>query len=194
MFQPTQIKSEIQLAVEGNDQRNFFEAFVDHHSVPNIQVQNFGGVNDLSGFLLALTDAPGFTETVRRLGIVRDAEACAVSAFQSVLTSLRRANLPLPRKPLDRTDTRKPDTIVLILPDSSRQGMLETLLCESFAGGEEDRCIDVFFECIETIPDRMINRRQKARAHAYFGYETKSTLFSRCRSQEQLLESGSSCI
>ena len=39
-----EIKSEIQLLVEGNDQRNFFEAFIDHLSLENIQIQNFGGV------------------------------------------------------------------------------------------------------------------------------------------------------
>ena len=42
--------------------------------------------------------------------------------------------------------------------------MLETLLCESFAGKRIDRCIDEFFECVGreavTYPD-------KARAFAY---------------------------
>ncbi len=52
-----QIKSEIQLLVEGNDQRNFFEAFIEHLSRANIQVQNFGGVNDLS----RLSTRRGFT-------------------------------------------------------------------------------------------------------------------------------------
>jgi len=37
MPQPAAIKSVIQLLVEGNDQRNFFEAFTEHLSLANTQ-------------------------------------------------------------------------------------------------------------------------------------------------------------
>ena len=43
MTRSIQIKSEIQLLVEGNDPRNFFEAFIRHLSLANIQIQNCGG-------------------------------------------------------------------------------------------------------------------------------------------------------
>ncbi len=84
----TEIKSEIQLLVEGNDQRNFFEAFIDHLSLENIQIQNFGGVRELRDFLDGLVSATGFRQIVQSLGIVRDAETSAGSAFQSVQSSL----------------------------------------------------------------------------------------------------------
>lgn len=41
MPQQAAIKSAIQLLVEGNDQRNFFEAFTSHLSISNVQIQNF---------------------------------------------------------------------------------------------------------------------------------------------------------
>lgn len=84
----TEIKSAIQLLVEGNDQRNFFEAFIDHLSLENIQIQNFGGVSELRDFLEGLVSSTGFRQIVQSLGIVRDAETFAGSAFQSVQSSL----------------------------------------------------------------------------------------------------------
>ena len=126
MAKAIQIESAVQLLVEGNDPRNFFEAFVEHLSLANIQIQNFGGIYELRGFLSALVNAPGF-QIVQSIGIVRDAETSAERAFQSVQSSLERANLPVPDSPAERTDTN-PAVTVLILPDDNRQGMLETLL------------------------------------------------------------------
>ena len=160
-----EIKSAIQLLVEGKDPRNFFEAFIEHLSLANIQIQNFGGVSELSSFLRALVNAPDF-QTVQSIGIVRDAETSAERAFQSVQSSLERAKLPMPDSPAERTDTN-PAVTVLILPGDNRQGMLETLLCESFADDPVEECIDDFFECVESLPDVSIERSDKARAHAY---------------------------
>ena len=160
-----EIKSAIQLLVEGNDPRNFFEAFVEHLSLADIQIQNFGGIYELRGFLRALVNAPDF-QTVQSIGIIRDAETSAERAFQSVQSSLERAKLPVPDSLAERTDT-SPAVTVLILPGDSRQGMLETLLCESFADTSVDHCINDFFKCVESLPDVSIERSDKARAHAY---------------------------
>ena len=158
--------SPIQLLVEGNDQRNFFEAFIEHLSLENIQIQNFGGVNELRGFLLALANAPGFRETVKSIGLVRDAETSAQGAFQSVRGSLENAGLSVPNQPEERTGG-SPAVTVLILPGDNSPGMLETLLNETFANTPEDACINAFFECVEAIPTVSINNPAKARAYAY---------------------------
>ena len=166
MPKPTGIKSEIQLLVEGNDQRNFFEAFIDHLSLENIQIQNFGGVSELRNFLEGLVSATGFRQIVQSLGIIRDAETSAGSAFQSVQSSLRNAELPVPDSPAKRTGI-SPAVTVMILPGDNRSGMLETLLCESFADTSVDPCIDDFFACVENLSDVSIKNPDKARAHAY---------------------------
>ena len=165
MPKPKEIKSAIQLIVEGNDQRNFFEAFTSHLSITNVQIQDFGGVSQLRDFLEGLVSATGF-QTVQSIGIVRDAETSAERAFQSVQSSLERAKLPVPDSPTERTDD-SPAVAVLILPGDNRQGMLETLLCESFAAAPVEECIDDFFKCVESLPDVSIERSDKARAHAY---------------------------
>jgi len=161
------IESRIQLLVEGNDQRNFFRAFISHLAIEDIQVWNFGGVRDLSRFLRAFVSEPGFRESVQSVGIVRDAEDSAASAFQSVQSSPKRVGLPAPERPETPSDGN-PSVNVLILPGDDRPGMLETLLCETFAGTPQDDCINQFFECIADIRDaEAVRRPDKARVWAY---------------------------
>ena len=80
---PNAIESETLLLVEGNDHRNFFEAFRDHLAIPEMQIENYGGVSQLSGILAAYASSREFG-TVRRLGIVRDAESSARDPHVSV--------------------------------------------------------------------------------------------------------------
>ena len=157
MAQPTTIDKEIQLLVEGNDQLNFFEALMKHLSMPVIQMHNFGGVNDLREFLSSFVIARNFAK-VRSIGIVRDAERSAGSAFRSVQSALGNASLPAPAY-AGQTSSGSPRVSVFILPDNSEPGMLETLLCRTFAGTVEDRCIDDYFACVPAP----IHRREKAR-------------------------------
>ena len=164
--QIAQIESEIQLLVEGKDQKNFFEAFLTHLSLANVQIQDFGGVNDLRGSLLALVSTRGFYETVRGVGIVRDAEESANAAFQSIQASLRNAGLSVPNRQGEPAHGN-PSVTVLILPGDGCEGMLETLLCRSIADVPEETCIDDFFECVKALQGATIKRPDKARAHAY---------------------------
>ena len=166
---PAPIVSNTQLLVEGNDQRNFFEALINHiqHiSVENIQIQNFGGVGELRSFLETFAASDEFKYRVQSLGIVRDAETSARSAFQSVQSSLRNAGLPAPDRPREPVG----DSVsvnVMILPDDSRPGMLETLLCDTLESDAISGCIDAFLDCARALPDADIRRPDKSRAHAY---------------------------
>ncbi len=128
-----------------------------------MEIQNYGGVSELSGFLSALVRAPRFAD-VRHLGIVRDAEASARSAFQSVRSALDKARLALPEE-IGMVAPGSPMVSVLVLPEDA-PGMLETVLARSFAQTQEDSCIDRFFTCIESSGGT-IRRSDKARAYAY---------------------------
>lgn len=162
---PGRIEKKVQLLVEGNDQRNFFEAFARHLSLQDVQVRNFGGVTELRGFLSALVSMQGFP-AVRSLGIVRDAEADAESALRSARSSLDNAGLPVPPGAGVRSGGT-PAVSVLILPDGSRRGMLETLLCDTFADAPERACIDDYFACVRDLPSVSFGRADKARVHAW---------------------------
>lgn len=160
------VSSNIQLLVEGNDHKNFFEAFLVHLSLADVQIHDFGGVDNLRNFLLALVKAERFHETVQSVGIVRDAEESENAAFQSVQSSLRNAKLSVPNRHGERIG-HSPAVTVLILPGGGRAGMLETLLCQSIADSPERTCIDAFFQCVRELHGENIKRPDKACAHAY---------------------------
>ena len=114
-----EIRSSVQLLVEGKDAENFFKKLVLRLSLPEVEVQNFGGVNQLRSYLAAFAVAPNFG-VVRSIGIVRDAEQSAEAAFQSVRDSLNRANLPAPRRH-DESAGGNPTVRVLILPGTDNR-------------------------------------------------------------------------
>lgn len=161
-----QIEKPTQLLVEGKDQKNFFETFIGHLRRQDIQVQDFGGVDELGRFLPGFVKSPGFSN-VAGLGIVRDAERDAAAAFRSVRSALRKAGLSVPDAP-DRRSGGSPAVTVHILPGGGAAGMLETLLCLSFENEPVKGCIDDFFACVDGLPNSgPAVRRDKARAHAY---------------------------
>ena len=61
MAEPHQVEASVQLLVEGNDQLNFFETLVSRLEIDGIQIQNFGGVNELTLFL----ETSGFNQGVQ---------------------------------------------------------------------------------------------------------------------------------
>lgn len=166
MPSPRGIEEPIQLLVEGKDQKNFFETFIGHLRCQGIQVQDFGGVDELGRFLPVFVNSPGFS-TVSSLGIVRDAERDGASAFRSVRSALGKAGLCVPDAP-DRRSSGSPAVTAHILPGGGAAGMLETLLCRSFESEPVKGCIDDFFACVDGLPNSgPAVRRDKARAHAY---------------------------
>lgn len=165
MAKPEGINSEVQLLVEGKDQENFFKALIGHLSLENIQIQDFGGTKELRNFLLGFVKQPDF-RTVQSIGIVRDAEKSPAGAFQSVQSSLAKVELPVPQNVGVRTNG-SPAVTVLIFPDENRPGMLETLICETFANTPLDHCISDFLTCVEDLPEVSVRNPDKARAHAF---------------------------
>ena len=165
---PEPITKEALLLVEGNGSRNFFAAMCDHFSLSHqLQIINFGGIKQLKGTLLGLRGASGFAD-VKSIGIIRDAETSSTGAFQSVKANLRNAGLVAPEKPEQLSWDGQPAVGVLILPGQDKPGMLETLLCRTFADAPEDCCIDAFFQCVEkSRQGRAAKRPDKARAQAF---------------------------
>ena len=173
--QPQPITKEALLLVEGRDPLNFFEALCNHLSLSRqLQTMNFGGVKELRGFLVGLRGQSGF-RNVKSIGIIRDAEEGAAAAFQSVQASLGHAGLTVPNEPEKLSRDGQPAVGVLILPGQDKSGMLETLLCETFADAPECHCIDAFFRCVqEKRPDANIKNPDKARARAFLATKPDS--------------------
>jgi len=167
MRKPEEIVKEKLLLVEGNDQRNFFFAFLKHIGLEEyVQVMNFGGVNELKDYLPPLVKMPGF-RNVKSVGLVRDAENSEAGALQSVQSALQKVGLPVPPEVGAIAEGGHPLVGILILPGDGQPGMLETLINDTFSGTAIDKCIDVFFDCVEKSAAGSIRNEHKARAFAF---------------------------
>ena len=164
-FQPSAIEEPIQLLVEGNDDLNFFRALLQSMGLQGIQFQSYGGVDNLRRFLSAFARMSGFSN-LTSVGIVRDAEKSAVGAFASVSGALENARLPVPSLP-DTVVDGPPRVSVLILPDGTNSGMLESLLGEIVKDTLVADCINEFLKCAERDGESEIERPEKAFAHAF---------------------------
>ena len=161
-----EIAEPIQLLVEGNDGLNWFLALFGHMGVEGVQVQDYGGVSELRRFLQMFARAPGFVN-VTAVGIVRDAEEKPPrDALASVRGALEDAGLPAPDVP-DTIADGPPRVSVLILPDGTNPGLLESLLSETVKDTPVADCIDEFLECAERDGGSQIKRPDKAFAHAF---------------------------
>jgi len=117
-----------QLLVEGKDVEIIFSLFIEQLGISDIQIQDYGGVDEFPGFLEQFVLSHNFRSgNVVSLGIVRDAETSAQAAFQSICKALEMANLTSPDLPTVPKGVN-PKINILILPDASTSGMLETLL------------------------------------------------------------------
>lgn len=154
------------LAVEGHDAFQFFKALLRQLTLlTNIEIRNFGGVGDLSDFLDLLVITPGF-ERVTSLGIVRDAETNAESAFQSVCGGLSMAALSVPEHPMSIADGN-PKVSVFILPDCENPGMLETLCLRTVSDDMAMVCVEEYFRCTQNQGLALPSNMPKAQVHAF---------------------------
>ncbi|MBC6453423.1 MAG: hypothetical protein GDA43_09530 [Hormoscilla sp. SP5CHS1] len=115
--------------------------------ISGIQIQVAEGADNLRLFVEMLTIDANF-HTVTSLGIVRDADENAASKFQSVCDALRNANLPVPREQIRPTSDR-PQVSVLILPDTTSPGTLETLCLRTVSEDPMMSCIEEYFDCVQ---------------------------------------------
>lgn len=166
MPRPAEIAASRQLIVEGKDDWLFFSALL--HEIgrrDNVQIQDFGGVNDLGAFLQAFCRMSGFQE-VSSIGVVRDAETSPKSAFQSVCSALEKAALPVPDAPLSLAQG-PPNVAVLVLPDSDTPGMLEDLCLRTVAEDPAMHCVTEFAHCVESLSTDPVDMKPKALVQAF---------------------------
>jgi hypothetical protein len=150
---------------EGKEEVDFFTAFLTHLNIRDIQVEQYGGKQGLKSYLRTLVVRPGYLDIVS-LGITRDADNSAQSAFQSVCNSLNRASLPVPSQPREIVGDN-PQVSIMILPDSQNTGMLEDLCLAAVETDPVLQCVDEYFDCVYTTVGREPNNKAKARVHAW---------------------------
>jgi len=150
---------------EGKEEVDFFTAFLTHLNITNVQVEQYGGKQGLPSYLRTLVVRPGYLNVVS-LGITRDADNSAQSAFQSVCSSLNRASLTVPSRPGEIVGD-SPQVSIMILPDAQNCGMLEDLCLTAIETDPVLQCVDEYFDCVYRTSGRKPNNMAKARVHTW---------------------------
>ncbi len=143
----TEINTNKILLVEGQDECNFFEKLRKELNLGEIEIFDFGGKTQIRSFLKVLKTVSSFS-IVDSIGIVRDADTDAKTAFQSIANSLRDVGLSVPDTVLSSAGD-KPKVTVMILPGDKSPGMLEDLCLASVKTDVAMSCVENYFSCLK---------------------------------------------
>ncbi len=164
-MQNLRIQASKLLLVEGKDEQQFFSALFQRASLGGIQVVPLEGKSSLTRKLEAIKATPGFDQVVS-LGLIRDGDDDPPTAFQSVRSSLRAVRLPVPNT-LGVPLGSNPRVSVMILPDGTRQGMLEDLCLDSVLGEPVMQCVNQYFACVREQAGMLPRLLAKAKVHTF---------------------------
>ena len=151
---PSPIKSKKILAVEGQDEENFFDALLRNMKLTDFDIRRVGGKNQFPKKLPALLKTPGFFEPdesawVTHLGIVRDKDED--EAFESISNIVATAGLKPPTKHSTFSDGN-PKVGIFIMPGTAVKGtMLEDLCLKTVEKNPAMECVNDFASCVSQL-------------------------------------------
>jgi hypothetical protein len=152
---------------EGREEELFFCAMVNHLGLSSsIQVTQYGGKNNLQGFLAGLKAQTTFSK-LSALGITRDADQDHVAALNSVKTAVQNSQLP---------NTLHVGTY--ILPKKDTSGALEALVIEAVSTYPNWSCVEQFMTCVSENDKALLSPTEmdKRRIHAWLSTLPKPDL------------------
>jgi hypothetical protein len=169
---PIEIKQTRLILAEGADAYYFMIWAYQAYGRTDIQVIDFGGIDDLRRFLGTLRLTDNF-ESVETILIARDAETDWQASIDSVRYRLQQAGLAAPETPFSFTNTLPKIGFVLFPGFEDREetriylnGALEDLCLSTVANDPLMPCVDSYLDCVSTIGE-IPRHRHKSRLHAY---------------------------
>jgi hypothetical protein len=171
---PTQIIHSKLLIGEGSEDRRFLLAFLKFLKIDGVQVEQYGGKDQLSSYLKTLKLLPGFSNLVS-LAITRDADEKANCAFESICGFLKQYNYAIPKN-AEQVESGTPSVSIFIFPDGTNPGMLEDLCLSSVKDDPTMICIEDYFDCVQRQASRQPKNLAKAKIHAFLASQTKPGL------------------
>lgn len=160
------------LLVEGAEDAKFLSALV--QPPEGIQILPMGGKHGLKVVLDVIRAALKGGRGPRAIGVVRDADESAPSAFQSVCDALKSREFKPPKRHGEYSEGEPPAVGVFITLDGSSPGSLESLCVNSVCQEPEARCTEEYLHCVEKVGGGEWNNARRAKAFAY-AYQAVST-------------------
>jgi hypothetical protein len=174
---PIELKEELVLLCEGEADKNFFRKLIQkREGLPRFDIpfpfENLGGKDAFAKMLRAIRgDRHGFAR-IRGLLIVADSADDPMVSFQTTCDQIRQAEgYGIPAAPLDLASRTPghPPLAVMLLPDESTPGGLETLCIQEIAPKSPwiTTCVDQFLRCEQIqAHDWPPEKLDKARYHS----------------------------
>jgi hypothetical protein len=112
----------------------------------DLQVEPFRGKNNLRNFLKQVKERPEFaSQSVKAIGVIRDADESAASAFQSVHEALSNNGFT-PPEANGQIASGPVKTGILVQPED--RGEIEHLCLRSVSDLPEYACLEDYFQCL----------------------------------------------
>lgn len=165
-------KTKLMLA-EGRDAELFLVwACRKYYSGQDVQVMDFGGVNELPNFLKLLSSDESYAQ-VKSVVIARDAENNVKSAVESITSAMQQTGMPVPSKPFEYAQANSLRSAFMIFPGPNhKEGTLEDLCLLTVEDDNAMECVNDFFKCVkkrgESLP-----RCHKNRLHCFLSGKDK---------------------
>jgi hypothetical protein len=150
------VEKPVIIAVEGIDDRKLLEHLCHHWNLNDIQFISLD-TKPSTDNVSAVINMPGFRQTVKAFGIIRDADNCYQPAKNSVEDILQKLGNNI-------------RTGYFIFPDNSNSGILETLLMLQVSSADPNRarCVDAFMACLVSQSVNISDhKKDKAKVYAY---------------------------
>jgi len=147
------------LLCEGEDEVNFFSAWLSELGLTDVQPLAYQGKTKLSEFLSDLPKISGSSQ-VKRIAITRDADEDASAALESVNHIIQQAP--------SWVQAFQPP--IFVLPGNGRSGALESIWLASLVDDPKAACVEDFFRCIQEKgwePSQIFAKNDKARAQLW---------------------------
>ena len=164
---PKKIDKENVLMVEGQDEKNFFEALLKTFEKNEVvQVIDVGGKDKFNSVFPVLWNNK--TVEIKNIGFVRDAEdKKAVDAFQSICNIIAKHDVLIPDEPCRIVKQGGKRVGIFIMPNNNDCGMLEDLCLISVQDTYIYQCVECF---VKSYTDKIDDKRYnlaKAKTLAY---------------------------
>lgn len=160
------------LSVEGKDEVNFFDALLKYIRITDFEIRHVGGKENFKNKLPALIRMTGFSD-VQVLAVIRDADAGASKAFQSIKNILKKEGLNPPGR-MNQFSNGKPMIGIFIMPGNSDTGMLENLCLKTVQNHPAMECVKAFINCVSKL-EKPPHNMPKAEAQAFLAAMPKIT-------------------
>jgi hypothetical protein len=167
------IEKENVLAVEGNDEKNFFEALLKTMDISHVQIIDIGGQDSFKNKFPLYIQSDGALAKIKNIGFVRDAEQLeAHAAFDSIRSILRKYALPCPTELCKLVENNGKKVNIFIMPNNNSCGMLEDLCIAAIRDTDVFACVECFIKCYEAKIEKGKYNPAKAKILAYLSTRT----------------------